>query len=101
MNQTTVSMRRRLFSSGETLATKHAADEVAGHDMIQCIERHVSGDWGIVPPATIAQNSAAIASRRGRVWSAHPMSGLVLDIVTDFNANRTIISVRSLDGEPL
>lgn len=64
--------RNHLFALGQVVATPGALEalEKAGQTAEEFISRHVSGDWGTLPPEDMQANDDAL-SRGGRIFSAY------------------------------
>lgn len=84
----------QLFSTGEVVVTTAAIDMLtaAGIAPRKLVERHVSGDFGVLEP-TIARDTLLAASTGGRVLSRYPVgdTGEQVFIVTDPTRKRTLI----------
>lgn len=88
-----------LFSLGNVVATPGAitALKEAEQTHIEFIRRHVSGDWGDMPPEDKEANDEAIThegepERQGRVFSAYETTlGVRLWVITEWDRSATTL----------
>jgi len=86
-----------LFNTGTVIVTEGASQALRkGHGLddeaITCyLHRHLSGDWGDVPPEDAAQNEENIG-RGGRIISSHTAyGGKKLWVITEGHRRMTTI----------
>ena len=81
------------FPLGRTVATPGALDALkeAGEDPTSYLDRHITGDWGDVPPEDAAENELSI--RKGfRILSAYMLSTEVkIWVLTEADRSSTTI----------
>ena len=85
-----------LFPLGHVVATPGAlqALEDAGEDPGTYLARHVTGDWGDVPPED-AQENAYSVPRHLRILSAYTLStGGVIWVITEADRSSTCLLLR-------
>lgn len=86
-------MKSPLFDLGRMVATPGAlqALEEAGTSGSEFIRRHVTGDWGEVPPEDAAENDLSV--KQGfRILSAYTLStGVKIWIITEADRSATTI----------
>ena len=72
------------FSCGELVATPGADALLREHDVApaKLPARHLSGDWGDVPPADAQANEAALVSG-ARLLSSYRVGGQTLWLITE------------------
>lgn len=69
---TTTNTAYKPFSLGQIVATRGVVDTVPNPRRLECLSRHVRGDWGVVCPEDAARNDEA--SHEGyRIFSAYPI----------------------------
>ncbi|SMF97237.1 hypothetical protein SAMN02949497_4657 [Methylomagnum ishizawai] len=82
-----------LFPLGQVVATPNALAVLAGHgvDPASLLDRHVKGDWGVLPPEDAKANNAAL--RHGeRLLSSYPLAdGVKVWIITEWDRSVTTI----------
>ena len=61
-----------LFSLGDVVATRTVAESVPHDHLMQCLGRHVLGDWGSVCEEDRATNHEAVQNGE-RLLSAYPL----------------------------
>ena len=61
-----------LFSLGDVVATRTVSDLLPHEYLMQCLSRHVQGDWGSVCEEDRATNHEAVQNG-DRLLSAYPM----------------------------
>ena len=64
-------------------------------DVLQCLERHLTGDWGDAPAARKVINDLAAAASRGAIVSRYQIS-TSMPIVIVTNGERSLTKVMSL-----
>ena len=80
-----VDMARAKFDPEHVVATPQALQLIiaAGRTPLEFVNRHVSGDWGVLPPADRARNDAALTAG-SRIISAYAgPGGQRIWIITD------------------
>ena len=65
-------MQGSLFKPGRIVATPGAIASTTDEYRIQCLTRHLTGDWGVVPPEDKAANDEALIEGN-RILSAYPL----------------------------
>ena len=80
------------FSLGRIVATAGVADHINQHGInpLEFLRRHVSGDWGDVPPEDAQENEFAV-SRHLRLMSSYLMAGERVWIITE--ADRSVTTL--------
>ena len=85
-----------LFSLGRVVATPGALTvlEESGADPLELLTRHVSGDWGEVPPEDARENELSV--REGfRVLSSYPVgdsgAGAKVWVITEADRSSTCL----------
>lgn len=76
---------RAKFDPGRILATPGALEAIAlaGHNQVDILERHLTGDWGDLSPADRRANEAALEAG-DRLLSAYALrSGVKVWVVTE------------------
>ena len=69
---TTTNTAYKPFSLGRIVATRGVFEIVPNSRLLECLGRHVNGDWGVVCPEDAAQNDQA--THEGfRILSAYPI----------------------------
>lgn len=84
---------RPLFPLGRIVATRAALTHLEHHGIAadQYLKRHVTGDWGIVPPDDARANGRAV-EHRARILSSYPTAGgLTLWVITEADRSATTI----------
>jgi hypothetical protein len=84
---------RPLFALGQIVGTPGALEEIgeAGRDPIEFIVRHVTGDWGELPPEDVTENERAVAHGL-RVFSAYRLeSGKKIWVITEWDRSVTTV----------
>ena len=71
-----VDLARSRFEPGRVVATPAAlrAINAAGQSPLQFVNRHVSGDWGVLSPTERALNTEAVKDG-SRIMSAYVIAG--------------------------
>lgn len=85
--------KKALFPLGQVVATPGALEalENAGQEPAEFLQRHVSGDWGDVPPEDAQENELSV-SQGFRILSAYPLStGTKMWIITE--ADRSVTTL--------
>ena len=62
----------KLFELGQIVATRGALDETTHEFRMQCLARHIRGDWGCVCKEDWAENFDALL-HENRLLSAYPI----------------------------
>ncbi len=65
-------MKIKPFELGRIVATPGALEAIPPERLLECLARHVSGDWGCVDPEDAAANDAA-THEGTRILSAYPI----------------------------
>lgn len=82
-----------LFQLGQVVATPNALAVLAGHgvDPATLLDRHVKGDWGVLPPEDAKANNTAL--RHGELLlSSYPLAdGVKVWIITEWDRSVTTI----------
>jgi hypothetical protein len=68
----TATARPPKFPLGALVATPGALDATTHEHRIECLARHVSGDWGVVDAQDAATNAEAVTIGN-RILSAYPI----------------------------
>ena len=69
---TTTNTAYKPFNLGQIVATPGVMDTVPGSRLLQCLGRHLCGDWGVVGPEDAAENN--LSTHEGfRILSAYPI----------------------------
>jgi hypothetical protein len=63
----------RLFELGRVVATPGALEACSREYMLDCLNRHVRGDWGIMRSAEDQQSNVEALSEGSRIHSAYPI----------------------------
>jgi hypothetical protein len=63
---------KKLFPPGDIVATPGAVEKIPHFQMLRCLARHLSGDWGCVGPEDAEQNDLALENG-SRILSAWPI----------------------------
>jgi hypothetical protein len=85
-----------LFHLGRLLATPGALDllDRAAVNALTLLERHVTGDWGLVPPEDWRANTAAL-KHGTRLLSSYEVGGERLWIITEADRSATTLLLPS------
>jgi hypothetical protein len=81
------------FEPGQVVATPGAlaAFEASGESLLEFLQRHLSGDWGIVDDADRRENEVAIIIQL-RIVSAYLLkSGVRIWIITEADRSSTCV----------
>ena len=71
-NMTTTNTAYKPFTLGQIVATPGVIETVSNFYLLECLSRHVRGDWGTVCPEDAAENN--LSSHEGfRILSAYPI----------------------------
>ncbi len=85
--------KKALFSLGQVVATPGALDalEAAGQNPGEFLLRHVTGDWGEVPPEDAQENELSV--RQGfRILSAYTLNtGVKIWVITESDRSATTL----------
>ena len=65
--------------------------EKAGQQPGEFLARHVSGDWGEVPPEDIAENELSLQQGFRLLSAYHTSAGVKLWVITEANRSSTCI----------
>ena len=69
---TTTNTAYKPFTSVRIVATRGAVENVPYDRLMQCLGRHLCGDWGVVGPEDAAENN--LSTHEGfRILSAYPI----------------------------
>lgn len=88
------------FELGRVVQTRGVYEYIAkGYPIrvlmaMECLERHINGDWGDVPPEDAALNDAAIAAtgdERQRVLSSYLLDEERIWIITEWDRSVTTL----------
>ena len=81
------------FPLGRTVATPGALDAIkeAGEDPTSYLDRHITGDWGIVPPNDAAANERALVNDDRIISSYALKTGGRIWIITEADRSSTAI----------
>lgn len=81
-----------LFSTGQIVATTGALRLLEQHGIlpITLIEKHIRGDWGIVPPEDAAANNDAV-NQGSRILSSYSVGGDRVWIITEWDRSSTTL----------
>lgn len=85
-----------LFPLGRVVATPGALRRLAGAGVPApvLLDRHVSGDWGEVPPGDARENEVSL--RHGfRILSSYPVGGDRIWIITEADRSSTCLLLPS------
>jgi hypothetical protein len=86
-------MKAPLFDLGRLVATPGALEELerAGISGVEFIRRHVTGDWGDVPPEDAQENTLSV-EQGFRILSAYTLdTGVRIWIITEADRSATTI----------
>jgi hypothetical protein len=81
------------FKLGQVVATPGAltAAEASGESLLNYVQRHLSGDWGIVKPEDRRENEVAILLHM-RIMSVYLLkSGVRIWIITEADRSSTCV----------
>ena len=84
-------MNKPLFNLGQVVATPGALEalETANQDASALLQRHVTGDWGDVPPEDAKENAFSV-SHDLRILSAYTLAtGETVWIITEADRSAT------------
>lgn len=82
------------FTLGQVVATPGAAALLSHSQICGLLARHVSGDWGEVPPEDAAENELSV--KEGfRILSAYKVDGTTFWIITERDRSVTTILLPS------
>jgi hypothetical protein len=84
---------RPLFPLGRTVATRAVMAHLDEHGIaaMSYLKRHVTGDWGTVPPEDARANCLAV-ERHARILSSYRTAGgLTLWIITEADRSATTL----------
>ena len=83
--------KKILFSLGQVVATPGAIEamEEAGQSSAELLQRHITGDWGDVPPEDAKENDFSV--KKGfRILSAYKLkTGVKIWIITEADRSAT------------
>lgn len=81
-----------LFSTGQIVATPGALRLLEQHSIlpITLIERHIRGDFGIIPPEDTVANNDAV-SQGNRILSSYPIGNERVWIITEWDRSVTTL----------
>ena len=86
-----INMNGQLFDAGQVLATPGAlALGEGGVDLISCLMRHLSGDWGDLVSEDKAENDFSL-KRDLRIFSAYNTTNGRLWIITEADRTTTTL----------
>ena len=77
-----------LFPLGQVVATPGALKRFTGDELLDCLRRHVRGDWGDLDPNDLQENTEALVRER-RIFSAYVLSTGKLWIITEADRSAT------------
>lgn len=80
-----------LFPIGEVVATEDVATSVLEPDIIAMVQRHASGDFGILCKEDIETNNRCIKSGQGQILSAYLIGDEKIYVITDHGGQRTTV----------
>lgn len=84
-------LKTTLFPLGQLLITPGARDALDQMDVIRCVQRHRTGDWGMVCEEDKAVNDEALATG-DRILSAYlDRNGVKFWIITEWDRSATTI----------
>ena len=88
-----MSLTRMLFDLGRVVATPGALAvlEESGGDPHLYLGRHVSGDWGDLPPADTAVNTLALVTGERILSSYRTSKGTRLWVITEADRSSTCL----------
>lgn len=81
------------FSTGQIVATPGALRLLEQHRILpsQLLERHIRGDFGVVPPEDVEVNRAAIEHGDGRILSSYPVGDDRVWIISEWDRSLTTL----------
>ena len=81
-----------LFQLGDCVGTPGALQLLADNDVsyLNLLDRHVSGDWGDVPPDDVAENAYAV-DKPLRILSAYKLKTGTVWIITEADRSSTTL----------
>jgi hypothetical protein len=84
------------FALGRIVATPGALELLATARLtpVAFLRRHISGDWGDVPPEDASENDLSI-QQGFRIVSSHPVAGDRLWIITEADRSVTTLLLPS------
>jgi hypothetical protein len=85
--------KKALFLLGQVVATPGALEalEAAGQDPAELLRRHVTGDWGDVPPEDAQENELSV-QQGFRILSAYTLTTRVkIWIITEADRSATTL----------
>ncbi len=87
-----LTLKRPLFRLGQIVATPGVLNLLNQHSVSAWpyIERHVSGDWGCVPPEDARENELSVQNGF-RVLSAYDIAGQRVWIITEADRSATTL----------
>lgn len=82
---------RGKFPLGQIIATKNAVDTLDASDILACIQRHSSCDWGDLTDDDKSMNDLSLEDE-GRLLSAyHDSKGTKFWIITEWDRSATTV----------
>jgi len=92
MKEPVFGLNEPLFEPGNIRASQSVIDLDVGLD--EYVVRHVTGDWGKVPPSVRAANDRAVEDQQGTIGSAYKTpSGRWLFVITRSDRSVTTVLV--------
>jgi hypothetical protein len=83
-------MSQPRFPLGQIVATAGAASKLSQAQIRDLLTRHVSGDWGEVPPEDAQENELSV--KEGfRILSAYKVDGVAYWVITEQDRSCTTI----------
>ena len=81
------------FNPGQVVATPGAlaAAEASGESLLDCVRRHLSGDWGDVSDPDVYENEYALAHSLRLLSSYKLNSGQRIWIITEADRSSTCV----------
>lgn len=79
-----------LFPMGRIVATPGALELASAGRILGLLQRHVSGDWGNVPPEDAKENEISV-ERGFRVVSSYEVAGERLWAITEADRSSTCV----------
>lgn len=80
-----------LFPIGEVIATEDVATSVLEPDIIAMVQRHSTGDFGVLCQSDVDANHRCIESNRGQILSAYMIGDEKIYVITDHGRERTTV----------
>src|SRR5688500_16616468 len=80
-----------LFTIGQTVMTPGARDTFTMEELLLCLRRHATGDWGDMDKEDQRQNDAAVRYGNDRVFSAYQLGDRRLWIITEYDRSSTCL----------